>query len=191
MTDDRQLAWSLFDLRGLTRRGAAHPQSDRQPGCSSGQWLASVGLNARARAQVRQLPPVADDRPRRPSVTRPAIRSATEQPRPAARSRDPSCPIPVVLEGAVSSCMVASVARAGTRLTTRQTHAIKSRGRGRLLLRRLEPAAAGASRSRSYLSLVGRPKRQRGPGERPDCWISPTLQKSAPVASLTLRERSS
>jgi hypothetical protein len=42
---------------------------------------------------------------------------------------------------------------------TRWTHAIKSRARGRLLLRRLEPEAAGASRGR-FVAVPSRPLRK-------------------------------
>ena len=50
--------------------------------------------------------------------------------------------------------------RAGARLMTRRTHAIKSRARGQLLLRRLEPEAAGAPRGR-LVAVPRRPTQQR------------------------------
>jgi hypothetical protein len=71
--------------------------------------------------------------------------------------RDSLCPRAVVLEWAVSSHrMAALVAGQERRLTTRRTHAIESPARGRLLLRRLEPEAAGASRGR-FVAVPRRP----------------------------------
>jgi hypothetical protein len=68
---------------------------------------------------------------------------------------------------------------------TRWTHAIKSRARGRLLLRRLEPEAAGASRGRFVAVLVVRsgshvPARA---GARHESTSAARLQLGRPAAS--------
>ena len=98
------------------------------------------------------------------SVT-PPQRPLSEQRGRAARRvrRCRDCPIPVALEWAANSHRMApSVAGRDRRLTT-AGHAIRSRARGRLPLRRLEPEVAAACRVR-FVAVPGRPLRKPGSG---------------------------
>ena len=64
------------------------------------------------------------------------------------RRRDPLCPIPVPLEWAVSSYRMAPLVAEQERGRPAGLTGIKSRAGGRLLLRRFDPEAAGASLGR-------------------------------------------